>query len=115
MNLIECIKRFPKTKILCIGDIMLDHFMYGIVSRISPEAPVPVFRFTREKQMLGGVGNVVSNLKALGCSVTFLGVIGCDESGRKVSELLSETGCRSKLLKLKKVPTIVKWSQPTTI
>ena len=108
MTLLSYIQKFPQTKILCIGDIMLDHFMYGTVSRISPEAPVPVFRFLREKQMLGGVGNVVSNLKALGCPVTFLGVIGDDESGKKVSQLLSETGCRSKLLKLKDVPTIVK-------
>ncbi len=108
MALLSYIQKFSQTKILCIGDIMLDHFMYGTVSRISPEAPVPVFRFIREKQMLGGVGNVVSNLKALGCPVTFLGVIGDDDSGKKVANLLTETGCHSKLLKLKGMPTIVK-------
>ena len=108
MTLFSFIQKFSKTKILCIGDIMLDHFMYGTVSRISPEAPVPIFHFSHEKQMLGGVGNVISNLRALNCQVTFLGGIGDDESGKKVSELLSETMCHSKLLKLKNVPTICK-------
>ncbi len=108
MTLLSFIQKFSKTRILCIGDIMLDHFMYGTVSRISPEAPVPIFHFSHEKQMLGGAGNVVSNLKALGCSVTFLGVVGNDESGKKVSELLSQIGGDSKLLKLKEMLTTVK-------
>ena len=108
MTLLTTIQEFSKTKVLCIGDIMLDHFMYGKVSRISPEAPVPIFHFSDEKSMLGGAGNVVANLRAIGCPTTFLGVIGNDASGQKIVTLLDETGCHSKLLKAKDIPTIVK-------
>lgn len=61
---------FPQVRILCIGDVMLDKFLYGSVTRISPEAPVPIMRMDRETRMLGGAGNVVSNLCALGCRTT---------------------------------------------
>ncbi|MFR1412523.1 MAG: hypothetical protein ACLSUW_09650 [Akkermansia sp.] len=55
---------FSRVRILCIGDVMLDKFLYGSVSRISPEAPVPIMKMDRETRMLGGAGNVVSNLCA---------------------------------------------------
>lgn len=102
------IDNFAGVKALCIGDIMLDRFLYGKVNRISPEAPVPVFFFEREKQMLGGAGNTAANMAALGCRVTFVGIIGRDENGRKLTSLLSETGVHSHLLRLENYPTIVK-------
>lgn len=102
------IDRFAHVKTLVIGDIMLDRFIYGQVTRISPEAPVPVFRFRREKQMLGAAGNVVANLTALGCQTTFIGLIGDDANGAKIAALLKQTGAHAHLLKLRAYPTIVK-------
>ena len=60
-------------KLLCVGDIMLDQFVYGSASRISPEAPVPVFLTSDTHTMLGGAGNVVRNLSALGANTSFFG------------------------------------------
>lgn len=76
--------------VLCIGDAMLDRFIYGAVERISPEAPIPVLRIEREAAMLGGAGNVVRNLVALGASPTFVAVVGDDDPGREVGRLLGE-------------------------
>ena len=67
MLLSSIVKAYKNVRVLCIGDVMLDHFLYGKVERISPEAPVPVFNYRSEKSMLGGAGNVVANLKTLGC------------------------------------------------
>jgi D-beta-D-heptose 7-phosphate kinase/D-beta-D-heptose 1-phosphate adenosyltransferase len=75
--------------VLIIGDVMVDRFIYGDVRRISPEAPVPVVRITREFSQLGGAGNVARNAAALGASVAFFSVIGDDRAGQEVTELLS--------------------------
>jgi rfaE bifunctional protein kinase chain/domain len=75
---------------VCVGDVMLDRFVYGEVSRISPEAPVPVLRVQREATMLGGAGNAARNIHALGGSVTLLSVAGDDAAGHEV-ERLSES------------------------
>jgi len=87
---------------------MLDNFIYGDVNRISPEAPVPVFKFKENKEMLGGAGNVVANLSSLGCKVKFIGITGNDEAGKKLSKLLADIGASSHLLKLKDYKTITK-------
>ncbi len=76
--------------VLCLGDVMLDRFVYGEVERISPEAPIPVMRITRESSMLGGAGNVVRNLVALGALPHFVAVVGDDLPGREVTRLLGE-------------------------
>jgi len=68
------LNKFENCHILVIGDIMLDRYLWGDVERISPEAPVPVFHIKKRSDVLGGVGNVVSNLSGLGCSVTVIGV-----------------------------------------
>lgn len=102
------INNFKKVNVLVIGDIMLDKFEYGNVERISPEAPVPIFKFDHEKQMLGGAGNVVANLVSLGCKTTFIGIIGKDIDGQKLSDLLNSIGAHSHLLRLNDYPTIVK-------
>ncbi|MBI1209312.1 MAG: D-glycero-beta-D-manno-heptose-7-phosphate kinase [Azospirillum sp.] len=78
------------TAVLCVGDVMLDRFVYGTVDRISPEAPIPVLRIERETTMLGGAGNVAANLAALGCGARFVSVVGDDEAGGAVLRLLVE-------------------------
>ena len=102
------IEKFKQVRILVIGDIMLDRFIYGNVERISPEAPVPVFKYKSEKEMLGGAGNVVANLAKMGCMVKFIGIIGRDESGEKIAKQLKEIGAHVHLLKLENYQTIVK-------
>ena len=76
--------------VLCVGDVMLDVFVYGEVERISPEAPIPVMRVTRDAAMLGGAGNVVRNLVSLGARPHFLSVVGDDHAGNDVTGLLGE-------------------------
>ena len=83
------LSRFKGRRLLVIGDVMVDRFIYGDVRRISPEAPVPVVRITREFSQLGGAGNVARNAAALGASVAFFSVIGEDRAGQEVTELLS--------------------------
>jgi len=78
-----------KTRVLVLGDVMLDQFIWGSVARISPEAPVPVVEFERESFMPGGAANVARNLTALGLSTEIFGVIGDDDSGRWLKKLLA--------------------------
>jgi D-beta-D-heptose 7-phosphate kinase/D-beta-D-heptose 1-phosphate adenosyltransferase len=80
------------TPVLCIGDAMLDRFVYGSVDRISPEAPIPVLFIERETDMLGGAGNVVRNLVALKAVPSFVSVVGDDQAGRDVARLVGEHG-----------------------
>jgi D-beta-D-heptose 7-phosphate kinase/D-beta-D-heptose 1-phosphate adenosyltransferase len=78
-----------KTRVLVLGDVMLDQFIWGSVVRISPEAPVPIVEFERESFMPGGAANVARNLTALGMSTEIFGVIGNDDSGRWLKKLLA--------------------------
>jgi D-glycero-beta-D-manno-heptose-7-phosphate kinase len=84
-----------KTRILVLGDVMLDQFIWGGVSRISPEAPVPVVDFERESFMPGGAANVARNLTALEVPTEIFGTIGSDDAGRRLKTLLREQqiGC----------------------
>src|SRR5687767_618111 len=75
-------------RILVIGDLMLDQFVWGTVRRISPEAPVPVVEFERESFMPGGAANVARNLTALQVSTELFGIVGHDETARKLKQLL---------------------------
>ncbi|WP_448699627.1 D-glycero-beta-D-manno-heptose-7-phosphate kinase [Mucilaginibacter sp. AW1-3] len=79
-------------KILVIGDVMLDHYIYGDCNRISPEAPVPVVEVRSEDYLLGGAGNVVKNLNALGCQVNIVCIVGDDEHAVTVVEKLKNEG-----------------------
>jgi len=83
---------FHKTRILCIGDVMLDDFVYGKVERVSPEAPIPVLRIERETQVLGGAGNVVRNLRSLGAHAALVSLVGNDGPGCEIARLLREEG-----------------------
>jgi len=87
-TLLEITKKFPKCSVLCVGDIMLDLFRYGEVTRISPEAPVPVLKITHERAMLGGVGNVAANARALGCQTSILTATGHDDESCRIRGLL---------------------------
>ncbi|MDD5716641.1 MAG: D-glycero-beta-D-manno-heptose-7-phosphate kinase [Sulfuricurvum sp.] len=81
--------------ILVIGDLMIDHYLWGGCERISPEAPVQVVDIARETTVLGGAGNVINNLVALGAAVSVGGVIGDDENGKELRAMLSEIGVKS--------------------
>ncbi len=84
-----------RASILVLGDIMLDHFLWGKVGRISPEAPVPVVEFERETFMAGGAGNVARNLADLNVAVELFGVIGCDDAAVRLKQVLrhDRIGC----------------------
>ncbi|PIY21428.1 MAG: D-glycero-beta-D-manno-heptose-7-phosphate kinase, partial [Deltaproteobacteria bacterium CG_4_10_14_3_um_filter_60_8] len=75
-SLRQAVAGFPRARILVIGDIIVDHFIWGSVSRISPEAPVPVVNVTRENLLLGGAANVLHNLYAMGAQATLCGTVG---------------------------------------
>ncbi len=85
-SLRRLVERFKDKRILVVGDLMLDQYVRGSVSRISPEAPVPVVRVTQESFIPGGAGNVADNLAALGAKVGVVGVIGDDEAGRQLAD-----------------------------
>jgi rfaE bifunctional protein kinase chain/domain len=80
--------RLAKARVLVVGDAMLDRYLFGEVERISPEAPVPVVRVTREEHRLGGAANVALNVKALGPGVTLMTAVGEDEPARTLEALL---------------------------
>jgi D-glycero-beta-D-manno-heptose-7-phosphate kinase len=88
----QILSRFPQQHILVVGDVMLDQFLWGKVSRISPEAPVPVVEITRESFFPGGAANVARNLRALDSSVSLLGVLGDDDAGAELRSLLEQQG-----------------------
>lgn len=88
-RLIEWLPRLAEARVLCAGDVMLDRFVYGDVERISPEAPIPVLRISREVVTVGGAGNVARNLSALGAGVCLFGVIGEDSAGAEIREVLA--------------------------
>lgn len=94
------LEKLPGQKILVLGDLMLDQWMWGKVSRISPEAPVPVVDVNRTTYTPGGAANVVCNLVALGCQVTVGGLIGRDETGERLRGLLEQHGAKTDGLKV---------------
>src|SRR6476659_10498769 len=78
--------------ILCVGDLMLDDFVYGEVGRISPEAPAPVLAVKRNEVAIGGAGNVARNIASLGARCIFVGLVGDDEAGAKLKTALAQEG-----------------------
>jgi rfaE bifunctional protein kinase chain/domain len=91
-NLSSTLNAFPSCRIAVVGDLMLDEYLWGHIERISPEAPVPILSVTRRTSTLGGAANVAENLRHWGVAVTIIGVVGPDETGRQVRELLQEHG-----------------------
>lgn len=90
MTIQDAFQKFNKLKIAVIGDIMVDAYIWGKVSRISPEAPVPIINLTKREDRLGGAANVALNLVALGIQTEMISVIGSDEGGQKLKTLLAE-------------------------
>ena len=88
----DLIDRFASRRITVVGDVMLDRFVIGRVSRISPEAPVPVVVFDHDEWRLGGAANVAHNLRALGAAVDLIGVVGADEAGSQLKLELAAKG-----------------------
>jgi len=97
-----------QTRILVVGDVMLDRYWFGDVSRISPEAPVPVVRMTRTEDRPGGAANVARNAAALGAQVSLLSVIGEDEAGDCLERLLSESEINAHLFRDPALQTTLK-------
>ncbi|WP_338845061.1 D-glycero-beta-D-manno-heptose-7-phosphate kinase [Massilia sp. W12] len=97
-----------RARILVAGDVMLDRYWFGDVSRISPEAPVPVCRVERREARLGGAANVARNVASLGAHAGLLGVVGEDEAGDEVAQLLTQAGVASFLQRDPAISTIIK-------
>ena len=107
-KIIEKIENQPP-KILVIGDLMLDKFIFGSVERISPEAPVPIVKYKRAKHMLGGCGNVIRNLYNLGVKTSLVSVVGQDQAGDLIIDLLVEKKISvSRVLRQKDIRTTEK-------
>jgi D-beta-D-heptose 7-phosphate kinase / D-beta-D-heptose 1-phosphate adenosyltransferase len=88
----EALRLIHQQAVLCVGDVMLDDFVYGEVTRISPEAPTPVLKVKHNAVEIGGAGNVARNIAALGAHCTFIGLIGNDEAGLMLTNALAELG-----------------------
>src|SRR5437667_9320801 len=95
----QILARAKGARILVVGDVMLDHFIWGSVARISPEAPVPVVDFERENFMPGGAANVARNLAACRAPTELFGVVGHDHAAEQLKSLLAQQhiGCRGLL------------------
>ncbi len=104
----EIISRFDKNKILVIGDLMLDRYIWGNVERISPEAPVPVVEVTKESVTLGGASNVANNISALDGHAYIIGVVGKDNKAKLMEKLLKEKNITPLLVEDENRPTTEK-------
>ena len=91
-SLVPLASRLAGRRVAVIGDVMLDHFLFGRVDRISPEAPVPVVRFDRDEYRLGGAANVARNVASLGGRVSLVGLTGTDEAGDRLAEEIDAAG-----------------------
>ena len=91
--LLELVELFPGCPVLVVGDLMLDEFIFGQVSRISPEAPVPVVEVQRRSYVPGGAANTAANVAALGATPSLAGLVGADANADHVRDLLRTLGC----------------------
>jgi len=97
-QLTEIVTRFTGTRIAVVGDLILDEFIWGDVQRISPEAPVPVVEVNRESLLPGGAANVAMNLASLGAEPLVVGLVGDDSAGRRLEDVLEQSGVTAGLL-----------------
>ena len=106
---LQTIERFSQSKVLVVGDIMVDQFIWGKVSRISPEAPVPVVEVTKETLLFGGCANVMNNIFTMGGNVLITGIIGPDDMGRWFIRQCRKMGIKTDgIIVVNNRPTIVK-------
>jgi rfaE bifunctional protein kinase chain/domain len=101
-------QQLAKAHVLVVGDAMLDRYWHGAVERISPEAPVPVVKVSREEERIGAAANVAYNVSTLGAQASFLGVVGDDEPGRQLEKMLKDTGIHTFLKRDPGLRTTVK-------
>ncbi|MEX3548374.1 MAG: D-glycero-beta-D-manno-heptose-7-phosphate kinase [Burkholderia sp.] len=101
-------ERLALSRVLVVGDVMLDRYWFGNVNRISPEAPVPVVHVQRHEERLGGAANVARNIVTLGANAGLLCVVGSDEPGERIVGLLSESGVETHLERDAQLPTTIK-------
>ncbi len=101
-------ERLARSRVLVVGDAMLDRYWFGSVDRVSPEAPVPVVRVTREENRLGGAANVALNVRMLGTACTLLTVVGDDDAGRSLRQLVQQQGITAVLGTDAQLQTVVK-------
>lgn len=101
-------QQLARANVLVVGDAMLDRYWHGAVERISPEAPVPIVKVSREEERIGAAANVAYNVTSLGAKASFLGVIGDDEPGRRLERLLKDTGIATHLKRDPGLKTTVK-------
>jgi len=97
-----------RSRVLVVGDVMLDRYWFGEVDRISPEAPVPVVRVARREDRLGGAANVARNVVALGGNATLVGIVGSDEAGASITSLATQAGIEADLAADAENPTTLK-------
>lgn len=91
-RLAEAARRLAGRRVVVVGDVMVDHYLFGSVERISPEAPVPVLEVVREHEVLGGAANVAANLASLGAEVALVGLVGRDAAGKRAQAMLRARG-----------------------
>lgn len=108
MNPVVSQTLLAKARVLVVGDAMLDRYWHGAVDRISPEAPVPVVRVTREEERLGGAANVACNVVSLGAQASLLTVVGEDEASHRLESLLAQSGVQPHLGRDPELKTTVK-------
>src|SRR5947199_4863968 len=108
-SLIDLIANLPQTRLLLVGDLMLDRYIFGNAERLSPEAPVPVLHFQHEEYRLGGAGSVLADLAALGAAVSIVAVLGRDEASKEVRKHLANAGADVRgLMEVDGRPTVTK-------
>src|ERR1700731_1525573 len=94
----DLLREFSTKRVLVIGDLMLDEFVWGRVSRISPEAPVPVVEVLRESYYPGGAANVARNVRECGTEAYVMGLVGADDASARLRQILENTGIRHETL-----------------
>lgn len=108
-RLIQLVDRLPSVRVVLVGDLMVDRYLYGNAERLSPDAPVPILHYQREEARLGGAGRVAADLRTLGASVEVVSIIGNDATGREIRQMLQEYGAGiGQLLEVEGRPTTSK-------
>src|ERR1700722_8265607 len=107
-ELAQLVRRFGDARVLVLGDVMLDRYVSGSASRLSPEAPIPVLRPTARRATVGGAANVALNVATLGGQVALVGVIGDDAEGAELAQLLESSGIVPHLVTAAGRPTTAK-------
>src|SRR5215471_7441627 len=107
LMLAEIVKKFPSVRVLVIGDLIADEFVFGEIARVSREAPVMILRHERTETMPGGAGNAAANVAALADSAAVIGIIGRDRAGRQLT-----LGLRSRAVATAGIITLADYSTP---